>query len=87
MASPDTKELDDITGLEQDQLLETAQKSALLAEIDCRSDEYESRSADIAEVLPLTDFQFNLVSSSVSSGPLFCNYFFLDLERPRYCSP
>ncbi|PNP46000.1 hypothetical protein THARTR1_10818 [Trichoderma harzianum] len=80
LVSNDTSNIDAVTGSEQGQLLETAQKSALLAEIDCQSDKYELRSGDVAEILPLTDFQFNLVNSSMSLGPLFCNYFFLDLE-------
>ncbi|EHK21098.1 non-ribosomal peptide synthetase [Trichoderma virens Gv29-8] len=79
LASPDTNNIDATTG-SQDQLLEEAQKSALLADLDSKGDKYELRSADVAEVLPLTDFQFNLVNASMSNGPLFCNYCFLDLE-------
>ncbi|KAL7912426.1 hypothetical protein GGI35DRAFT_491032 [Trichoderma velutinum] len=81
LVSHDTSNIDPVISSDQDQLLlETAQKSALLAEIDSQSDKYELRSVDVAEVLPLTDFQFNLVNSSMSLGPLFCNYFFLDLK-------
>ncbi|KAK0761698.1 LOW QUALITY PROTEIN: hypothetical protein N5P37_005680 [Trichoderma harzianum] len=80
LVSHDTSNIDAVAGSEQHQLLGTAQKSALLAEIDSQSDKYELRSVDVAEILPLTDFQFNLVNSSMSLGPLFCNYFFLDLE-------
>lgn len=80
LVSHDTSNIDAVADSEQHQLLDTAQESALLAEIDSQSEKYELRSVDVAEILPLTDFQFNLVNSSMSLGPLFCNYFFLDLE-------
>ncbi|UKZ75700.1 putative NRPS-like protein biosynthetic cluster [Trichoderma virens FT-333] len=66
LASPDTNNINATTG-SQDQLLEEAQKIRTFG---------RSRLQGLA-----TDrFQFNLVNASMSNGPLFCNYFFLDLE-------
>lgn len=77
LANPDTNDVDAITGSEKYWSLEKLKKSALLAEIGFRGDKYKLRSAEVAEVLPLADFQFSLVNAAVSMGLLFCKYLLL----------
>ncbi|KAJ4300033.1 hypothetical protein N0V90_005282 [Kalmusia sp. IMI 367209] len=78
LGSLDEDDFKSFTGSDEDEIIASTQKLELLAELDSLN--LNSNTSEVAEILPLTDFQYNLVKASMSNPPLFCNYFYLDLD-------
>jgi amino acid adenylation domain-containing protein len=65
------------TSGENYEFIDTSQKQELLAEIETLGLDFSS--SEVEKIFPLTDFQYKLVKASITTPPLFCNYFYLDL--------